>query len=89
MWRRAPLIAIIVVLGIVITAAYLMRAVGRIFFGQMPEKLEGQIEPTTPLDNVALVLLSGIMIVLGVYPAVMAPMIESGAEAVLRLVGGA
>jgi hypothetical protein len=33
--------------------------------------------------------MSGLVVLLGVLPAVMAPMIESGAEAVLRLVGGA
>ena len=34
-------------------------------------------------------MLAGILIVLGIYPAVMAPMVQSGADAVLRLLGGA
>jgi NADH-quinone oxidoreductase subunit M len=89
LWQRAPLAAILAVFGIVITAAYLMRAIGRIFFGEMPEKFEGHIGPINIGDRVALFLMSGLVIVIGLFPAVMAPMVESGAEAVLRLFGGA
>jgi NADH-quinone oxidoreductase subunit M len=89
LWQTAPWAAIIAVLGIVITAAYLMRVVGRVFFGEMPAKFEGHITPINLGDKVALFLMSGLVVLLGVLPAVMAPMIESGAEAVLRLVGGA
>jgi hypothetical protein len=34
------------------------------------------------------VLLSGIMISIGVMPSLMAPMVETGTEIILRLVGG-
>jgi NADH-quinone oxidoreductase subunit M len=82
-------VAIIGILGIVITAAYVMRVVRNVFFGEMPEEFAGHIGPVNLLDKAALVLLSGIMILIGVYPSVMAPLVESGAEAVLRLLGGA
>jgi hypothetical protein len=55
----------------------------------MPSEFEGHISPVTTFDKVALVLLAGILILIGVYPAVMAPLVESGAEAVLSLIGGA
>jgi NADH-quinone oxidoreductase subunit M len=89
LWQRAPLAAIVAALGIVITAAYLMIAVGKVFFGEMPEKFKGHISPLILQDKVALILLSGLMVLIGIYPSVMAPMVQSGAEAVLRLVGGA
>ena len=89
LWQREPLVAIISAIAIVITAGYIMRVVGRVFFGKLPAEFEGHIGPVTSLDKVALVVLSGILVVLGLFPAVMAPMVESGAEAVLRLVGGA
>ena len=89
LWQTAPLIAVIAVVAIVITAAYVIRIVGKVFFGKMPDELEGHITPVNNLDKLSLALLAGIMIVIGVFPAVMAPMIESGAEAVLRLFGGA
>jgi NADH-quinone oxidoreductase subunit M len=88
LWQRQPIVALIAALGIVITAAYIMRVVGRVFFGKMPEEFVGHIPPITVLDKVALVILSGILILVGVYPGVMAPLVESGVEAVLTLVGG-
>lgn len=89
LWQRAPLAALVAAIAIVITAAYLMIAVRRVFFGSVPEKLAGHLPPLILPDKVALVLLVGLMILIGVYPSVMAPMVQSGAESVLRLVGGA
>jgi NADH-quinone oxidoreductase subunit M len=89
LWQREPLVAVVSAIAIVITAGYIMRVVGRVFFGKLPSEFEGHIGPVTSLDKVALVVLSGILVVLGLFPAVMAPMVESGAQAVIRLVGGA
>jgi NADH:ubiquinone oxidoreductase subunit 4 (subunit M) len=62
--------------------------IGRVFFGEMPEKFSGHITPILWQDKIALILLAGVLILIGVYPAVMAPLVESGAEAVLSLIGG-
>lgn len=88
LWQRQPIVAVVAILGIVITAAYIMRVIGRVFFGEMPEKFVGHITPILWQDKVALILLAGILILIGVYPAIMAPLVESGAEAVLGLIGG-
>lgn len=89
LWQRQPVVALVAALGIVITAAYIMRVIGRVFFGSMPAELEGHLSAITGQDKLALVLLSGLLILIGIYPAVMAPLVGSGAEAVLRLLGGA
>jgi len=89
LWQRQPVVALIAALGIVITAAYILRVIGRVFFGPMPAEFEGHITPITAMDKVALVILSGILILVGVYPAVMAPLVGTGVEAILRLLGGA
>jgi len=88
-WRTQPWIAIVAAISIVITAAYVLRVVGRVFFGKMPEEFVGHITNITPLDKVALVLLSAILIIVGVYPSIMVPLVESGVENILRLLGGA
>ena len=88
LWKAQPLVAIIAVVGIVITAGYVMRVVRGVFFGEMPSEFEGHITPITKFDKVALVLLTGVLILVGVYPGVIAPLIESGAETVVRLFGG-
>ena len=89
LWQTQPVVAIIAALAIVITAGYIMRIVGKVFFGEMPAEFEGHIGPVTVLDKVALVLLAGVLIIMGVFPSIIAPLVASGAEAVLRLVGGA
>ncbi len=88
-WRVRPLVAIVAAISIVITASYIIRIIGRVFFGKMPEEFEHHIGDVTALDKLALVLLCAIMITIGVYPAIMAPMVSSGVESILRLLGGA
>ncbi len=87
LWQTQPIVAIVVVISIVITASYIMRIVGKVFFGSMPEEFEGHIGNVIIQDKVALVFLSALLILVGIYPAVMAPMVASGADAVLRAFG--
>lgn len=84
-----PLIAVIAVISIVVTAAYILRVVGRVFFGAMPAEFEGHITDVTLLDKVALAVLCALMIGIGVYPRIMVPLVESGVDNVLRVLGGA
>ncbi len=88
-WKVMPLVAIIAAISIVITAAYIIRIIGKVFFGKMPDEFDRHIGDVTILDKVALVLLCAIMITVGVYPAVMDKLVSSGVESILRLVGGA
>jgi len=88
-WKSYPLIAIIAVISIVITASYIIRVVGRVFYGKMPQEFEGHVHDVTVLDKIALVFLSFILIALGVFPGWMVPLVESGVEQILRLLGGA
>jgi NADH-quinone oxidoreductase subunit M len=89
LWRAQPVVALIAAVAIVITAGYIMRIVGKVFFGQLPAEFEGHIGPITVGDKLALTLLAGILVFIGVYPAIMAPLVQSGANAVLHLLGGA
>jgi len=89
LWQRAPIVAIVAAISIVITASYIMRVVGNVFFGDMPEEFEGHISPMKVQDKVALVMLAAILVIIGVYPRIMAPLVQSGAQAILALVGGA
>ena len=70
-----------------ITAAYILLAVRRVFFGELPAQF-ATLPDVSALDKVALVLLSGLMVVVGVYPAIMAPLVESGIRPVLQALGG-
>jgi NADH-quinone oxidoreductase subunit M len=88
LWQVQPIVAIVAALGIVITAGYIMRVIGRVFYGDMPAEFVGHIGAIRVQDRVALVVLAGLLILVGLQPWVMAPLIASGAQGVLRIVGG-
>jgi NADH-quinone oxidoreductase subunit M len=88
-WRVHWLVAVICSISIVITAAYIMRNVRQVFYGTMPEKLEGHVTDITFMDKLAITTLCLFMIVIGVYPNFMAPMVQTGVDYILRLLGGA
>jgi NADH-quinone oxidoreductase subunit M len=87
-WEEQWLVAVIASISIVITAAYVMLAIRKVFFGTMPEKLEGHMTDVTMLDKVAITTLCLFMVVIGLFPSFMVPLIETGVENVLRLLGG-
>jgi NADH-quinone oxidoreductase subunit M len=86
-WQFNSLAAIIASISIVITAAYVLLAVRRAFFGEMPAQFEGHIGPISALDKVALVTLCTIMIALGMFPNLMVPMVSQGVKSVMGLLG--
>ncbi len=88
-WQFRPWIAILAAISIVITASYIIRIIGKVFFGEMPENIKGHLFDVRVLDKVALGLLAGLMILIGLFPSVIVPMVESGVENILRLLGGA
>ncbi len=81
--------AIVGAISIVVTAAYVLRVVLKVFFGKMPEEFEHHIPPINWLDKTALILLMAFMIGIGLFPALMVPWVESGVQHILALLGGA
>ncbi|MGD2155438.1 MAG: NADH-quinone oxidoreductase subunit M [Anaerolineales bacterium] len=88
-WNYRPWIAIVAAISIVITASYIIRIVGRVFYGDMPAEFQDHVGDVTPLDKIALVLLTVILIGVGIFPSVMVPLVDSGVDNILRLLGGA
>jgi NADH-quinone oxidoreductase subunit M len=87
LWRSYPWIAIVAVISIVITAGYIIRIISKVFFGQLPEEFSDHVHDVSVLDKVALVFLSAVLVAIGVFPRLMVPMVESGVDNVLRLLG--
>ena len=88
LWRSFPWIAIVAAISIVITASYIIRIITKVFFGEMPEEFADHVHDVSVLDKIALVFLSAILVLVGVYPQIMVPLVESGVNNVLRLLGG-
>lgn len=94
LWKAAslapwyPIIAIISALGIIGTAAYMLRAFQYIFMGELNPRY-ADIPPVTVLDKVALALMSVVLIVGGVFPLLILPVVQAGVKSVLAVLGGA
>ena len=84
-WNEQWLVAVIASISIIITAAYIMRNIRQVFYGEMPENLQGHMTDITVLDKVAITTLCLFMIVIGLYPAFMAPMVDTGVTYILNL----
>jgi NADH-quinone oxidoreductase subunit M len=87
-WRVQWFVAVIASISIIITAAYILLNVRKVFFGNVPEKFEGHLTDITALDKLAITTLCLFMILIGLYPAFMVPMVETGVNNILRLLGG-
>ncbi len=88
-WQSHPWIALLAVISIVVTASYIIRIVRSVFFGALPEEFSGHLHDVRVLDKIALGVLTVVLLVLGAYPPIMVPMVESGVQNILRLLGGA
>ena len=88
-WRAMPLLALLALAGIVITATYVLRVVQKIFLGPFDSaKFEGLPDARTT-EWVALVVLGAVLLVVGAYPGPLVGLIESGLRPLLgALVGG-
>ncbi|MBN1305700.1 MAG: NADH-quinone oxidoreductase subunit M [Anaerolineales bacterium] len=88
-WSVQPWVAIVAALSIVITAAYILLVIRKTFFGDMSKVVEEHVGDNTILDKVAIAILCALMIALGLVPGMMVPMVQTGVDNVMRLLGGA
>jgi NADH-quinone oxidoreductase subunit M len=71
-------VALLSVLAIVITAAYILRAVHTVFWGEYDGEKWHDMRPILPIDKLTLVMFCIILIVIGIVPSVIAPIVEAG-----------
>ena len=83
-----PWVAMISILGVVLTGAYVLRVVQQVFFGDWDPHKWHDLRPINIGDRLALMTFSTILIVVGVYPGVLMNMIASGTAPVVKLLGG-
>ncbi len=89
LWRAQPVVAVIAILGVIITAAYILRVITRVFFGEVPQALEGHLSDVSVLDKITIVLLSVFMVAFGLFPSLISGPVSSGVRTILQLLGGA
>jgi NADH-quinone oxidoreductase subunit M len=81
-------IVILAALAIVITAAYVLRVTSQVFFGEFDAEKYPEVGDIALTDRVILLLLGVPLIVLGMMPFLMAPMIQAGVSPVVAMLGG-
>ena len=82
------ILVIIAAIGIVITAAYVLRVTGQVFFGEFDEKKYADVGDIAITDRIVLILLGTPLIILGLYPQIMQPMISEGLKPVIAMLSG-
>jgi NADH-quinone oxidoreductase subunit M len=80
-----PYIAAITVLGVILTAAYVLRVIGQVFFGEFHEEKYHGVGDVTVLDKAVLAILTVVLITLGVFPQLMMNMISIGTAPIVEM----
>ncbi len=78
------IVAILAILAVVITAAYVLRAVQSVFFGEYDAEKWHDMRPILGIDKMALITFSVVLILIGVLPILIAPIIQSGVSPVVE-----
>jgi len=78
---------IIAISGVVLAAGYLLWMLQRVFYGPVLENFNG-IKDADKLEKVYMFVFSGLILAVGIYPAFMTDVIQSGITPVARLLGG-
>jgi len=87
-WRAAPLVAIISILGVLVTAGYIFIVIRKVFFGHLPAELAEPVRNIILQDKIAIAILSFLMVILGWFPSLLTTTIQTGVDRVLLLLGG-
>jgi NADH-quinone oxidoreductase subunit M len=75
-------------LAIVITAAYVLRVTSQVFFGEFDAEKYPDVGDIAITDRVILLLLGVPLILVGMMPFLMAPMVQAGVNPVVAMLGG-
>jgi NADH-quinone oxidoreductase subunit M len=88
---QAPGMAVYTVLGaagIVVTAAYILWMLQRVFFGPVKSGME-HVQDAKGLDLVPLFVLMAVVLLVGIYPAILTDIIGPGVEPIINKIGPA
>ena len=85
-FETAPWMAVLGIIGVAITATYILRLVARMFFGPVTEKWQG-LPDATRLETAVGVMLVGLLVLFGVYPQLIVGTIDVSAIPLLASLG--
>ena len=80
MWERFPLITILAAVSIPITAAYILRAIYTVFFGEIKDPSFLRMPKLTWPEYAGGVILAAVLLIVGLYPGILTEPIRSGVQ---------
>lgn len=87
LFKVQPIIAAIGALGIILTAVYLLRAVLNVTFGPTPDGWQ-HLKDIRPVEMVPVIVLLAFIIIIGVYPNLLAEPLQMTLQIILSRIGG-
>jgi NADH-quinone oxidoreductase subunit M len=87
-YRAYPIVTVVCITGIVITAFYVLRVVQRLFFGEFRMAHVVPLSDANRVEIAALTLLMVFIVAVGVYPFPIMRLIESAVAPISRTLGG-
>lgn len=81
MWMRYPILALISVVGIVLTAIYVLRMIQKIFLGQFKEDQYPSLPDAKTTEWIAITGLAILLLVVGMYPQPLVRLIDVSKQA--------
>jgi NADH-quinone oxidoreductase subunit M len=87
LFEERPILAAVGAVGIIMTAVYLLRAVLGITYGRAERDFAGVID-LRAVEFVPVLALMGLIVLIGVYPAVLTVPLETTLETILLGIGG-
>ena len=85
--ETAPWMGGLGIIGVAITATYILRLVAQMFFGPVMEKWQG-LPDANRLETAVGVMLVGLLVLFGVYPQLIVGTIDVSAIPLLASLGG-
>jgi len=88
LWQTSPVAAMIAIIGVIVTAAYILRVIGQVFFGSIPQEFEMGLPPISILDKISIMILAVFMVGIGVFPTLLSSLVSSSVQHALSILGG-
>lgn len=87
-WERYPLLAIIAVISIPVTAAYVLHAIYRVFYANVDNPYLHDLPPLTWQEITGALILAAVLIGVGFAPGILTDMIAAGVRPIAQQLQG-
>ena len=87
-WEKYPIVALIAAISIPITGAYILRAVWSVFYDEVKNPEFFKLPKLTWQEYTGATILASVLVIVGLYPAVLTELIDNGVRPVVAQLNG-